>query len=270
MSYISQRIVKSKKYYYLEESFEYNKKLIKESVYFGSISPSNDELFLGYEILKRTCLARNHTVIVPPLTEFIRNRTAKLLKNAKNNYSEKINKLNKTQLLKLKETKINNLVQLYALDKTTPVLEKNLSNLFEYYNEGILKKESLTEIKIRKLHSLLTANNENKNEEYDSNTMHLFLTWYKEKTDLIHEVEFAAKFCAKFYNLKLFQTHNFVLAIILMNYILEQKQFPFVMLFKKRVEIFKKVLEEGKKENFKPITTFLIKEVIKQSKIKIE
>jgi len=267
MSYISQRTVKGKKYYYLEESFKFNKKLVKESVYFGSMYPSNDEIFLGEEVLNKTCLARNHIVLVPPLTEFIRNRTAKIIDNAKTNY---LKKLNENQIQKINKQKIQSIIEIFYLTEKKQIEIKNLKHLLEYYNEGILKNEPLTEIKIKKMHSLLSENIKMKNEEYDSQVMHLFLTWHKEKNDLIHQIEFAAKFCAKFYNLKLFKENNFILSFILMNYILEQKNFPFIIISNKKFDKFKKNLEEGRDvDNFKSITTFLIKEVIKQSEIKI-
>ena len=266
MSYISQRNVKGKKYYYLEESFFFNKKLIKESVYFGSMYPSNDEIFLGIQVLNRTCLARNHTVLTPPLTEFIKNKTAKILEFAKNIYLKKYETLSKKQLQKLKEQKLQALINFSSNTRTDLIEKKNLKKLLNYYEEGLLKNELLTETKIRKMHSLLTNSSEIKSEEYNSNLLHLFFTWHKEKNDLIHQVEFASKFCSKFFNLKLFKEHNLILTYILMNYILEQKKFPFVPIQKKRIEKYKKTLNEGEKENFKPITTFLIKEINKFNK----
>lgn len=266
MSYISQRIVKGKKYYYLEESFEYKKKLVKESVYFGSMYPSNDEIFLGYEVLKRTCLARNHTVIVPPLTEFIRNRAARILEENKNRYLNYTKKLNKKEIQKITEEKINNLNQISLVLENPDINKKNLKNLFDYYAEGIAKNEPLTEIKIKKMYSLILGHNEIENWNYDSKVLHLFLTWYKEKNDLIYQIEFAAKFCAKFYNLKLFQENNLILSVILMNYILEQKGFPYCIIQKKRISTFNKAIENSGEENFKPITDFLIKEEIKTTR----
>ncbi len=266
MSYISQRIVKQKKYYYLEESFEYKNKLVKESVYFGSMYPSNDEIFLGYEVLKRTCLARNHIVIVPPLTEFIRNRTAKILENVKNTHLENLKKLNEKQLQKINNEKIQSLINFFLLIEKNKIEKINFEHLMKYYLESIQKNEALTEIKIRKMHSLIMGHLESKSEEYDSNLMHIFLTWYKEKTDLIHQVEFAAKFYAKFYNLKLFNENNPLLSFVLMNYILEQKGFPFIEISKKRINSFDKALESALKEDYKLITYFLVDEICKTKK----
>jgi hypothetical protein len=276
MSYISQRIVKGKKYYYLEESFKFKNKLVKESVYFGSMYPSNDELFLGEEVLRRTCLAREHIVLVPPLTEFIKNKTAKLLEKAKNDYSEKLNQLTQIQITQLKTKKFENLIKSFSLEQKQLVLTKNLKNLIDYYNEGITKNEPLSEIKIKKMHSLLLetketklGTNENKLDEYNPAQLHLLLTWYKEKNDLIHQIEFAAKFCSKFYSLKLFKENNLVLANILQNYILEQKGFLFLIIPNKKISIYNKALENEESENFQIITKLLIKETIRQSRIKL-
>ena len=268
MSYISTRNVKGKKYYYLEESFKFKNKLVKESVYFGSMYPSNDEIFLGEEVLRRTCLARNHNVIVLPLTEFIRNRTAQILENAKNNYLSELNKLNEEEIKKLRTNKFEKLISLFEKLSPMQLSKEKIKDLTEYYSENLLKNELLNEVKIKKIYSLLLKNNETKNETIDFSQLHLLLTWQKEKNDLIHQVEFAAKFCSKFYSLKLFKEHNLLLTIILMNYILEQKNFPFILLSDRKVKIFDKALTDGEKENYKSITKFLIKETIKQSKIK--
>ncbi len=285
MSYISTRIVKGKKYYYLEESFKFKNKLVKESVYFGSMYPSNDEIFLGEEVLKRTCLARNHTVFVPPLSEFIKNKTAKLLEKAKEEYLEKLNQLTQIQITQIKLNQFENLIKSLSNNEKKTISTKNLKNLIDYYNEGITKNEPLSEIKIKKIHSLLletkenkliTTENklgtkENKLEEYNPTQLHLLLTWYKEKNELIHQVEFAAKFSSKFYSLKLFKENNLILANILQNYILEQKGFLFLIIPNKKIKIYSEALEETKEnENFQIITKLLIKETIKKSKIKLK
>lgn len=240
-------------------------------MYFGSMYPSNDEIFLGYEVLKRTCLARNHTVLTPPLTQFIKNKTAKILEYNKDNYFEYLKKLSKKQLQKITEEKIQNIVQLFTIIEKNNIQKENLKNLFDYYNEGIIKNEPLTEVKIKKMHSLILGHNEIQNWDYDSKILHLFLTWYKEKNDLIYQIEFAAKFFIKFYNLKLFKENNLILSVVLMNYILEQKNFPFCIISKKRVSAFNNALKSGESnETYKLITNFLIKEEIKTMKKEYE
>jgi hypothetical protein len=267
MSYISQRTVKGKKYYYLEESFQFNKVLVKESVYFGSMYPSNDEIFLGEEVLRRTCLERNHIVINPPLTQFIKNRTAGILENSKKNYLNEFSKLTKKQILAVKKKRLDSLKNLAALCNES-VGEKNLDNCLKYYSKSINNNEPLTEYKIKKFHSLLQGVNEDKINENELKFTPLLFTWFKEKTDLINQVEFAAKFASKFFSLKLFEHNNLLLSIILANYILEQKQFPFVLVSKKRFPSLIKSLNFGDKENFKPITNFFAKEIVKQNKAK--
>jgi hypothetical protein len=90
--------------------------------------------------------------------------------------------------------------------------------------------------------------------------MHLLLVWFREKNDLIHPVEFAAKFCAKLLSLKPFSEYNTALACILMNYILEQKGFRFVNIPTKRKITFKKAVLAASQEDFKPITKLVIEE----------
>lgn len=270
MSYISQRTVKGKKYYYLEESFPYNGKLVKESVYFGSMYPSNDEIFLGEEVLKRTCLARNHVVLTPPLTEFIRNRTALILENKKKLFLEQKNNFSKKQISILKKKRIESLFNLSVM-LNEAVDKKNIEKCINFLSKSLEKKETLTEAKIKKLHSILyNQSKKNSKEENNSPFMHLLFTWFKEKNDLIHPVEFAAKFCAKFYSLKPFEKGNTIIALIFSNYLLEEKELPPIIVSKKRFPSFIKALNEGEKENYKLITKFFSIETIKQCKLKLK
>ena len=63
--------------------------------------------------------------------------------------------------------------------------------------------------------------------------------------------------------LKLFKENNPILSFVLMNYILEQKGFPFIEISKKRINSFDKALESALKENYKLITYFLVDEICK-------
>ncbi|MFA6269183.1 MAG: hypothetical protein WCW13_03110 [archaeon] len=265
MSYLCKRIVKQKKYYYLEEAFHYKDKLTKESVYLGSLSPSNDELFLAEEMLKRKCLAKEHVVLVPPLTEFIKNRTASIIEISKNARAKKLAKLSgkRKKDLKKKERELffKPLTKL-RLNEEIPTL-KNFQSCFRYYDLELKKNEPITETKIHKMYSLLNGNTNAQISEESKNILHALSVWYKEKDDLIHPVEFAAKFHSKFLNLKPFEKYGTTLALLLMNYILEQKGFGFVNISSKRKSAYEKAIVAGAKEDFNLFTKFLIKEVIK-------
>lgn len=262
MSYISQRTVKGKKYYYLEESFFFKKILVKESVYFGSMYPSNDELFLGFEVLKRTCLARNHLVLVPPLTEFIKNRTGKklfdLIEFQKNN--DKLQIQNHT--FKKKE-KINALKEIIQKNNFN-IPSVSLNNCMNYYLKILKKNESLNETKLKKIYCLLNGLKEISFSDEESKLIHLLIVWLNEKNDLIHPIEFASKFSAKLYSLNLFKNQNLLFIIIINNYLLEQKGFFPITPSQKRMPSFINSLNEGLNENYKKITVFFVKETLKK------
>ncbi|MFA5931001.1 MAG: hypothetical protein WC821_01680 [archaeon] len=245
MGYLCSRIVKTKKYYYLEESFLFNGKLTKESVYLGSLSPSNDELFLAQEVLSRTCLEKNHVVLVPPLTEFIRNRTASILEQAKNKNKEKNSLLNQKQLKEFKKNERelffkNIFLKENPLQNTSSLSPNKFKSCFSFYDKELSENKSISIGLIHKIHSLLfKKKKENSNSEA---LLHLILKWYSEKDNLIHPVEFAAKFYLKFLSINPFENEfeNEIVGIILMNYVLEQKGFSFVIISKKRKIITKK------------------------------
>lgn len=85
MSRIIKRKVKGIEYFYLEESFKNKGKWIKESIYFGSEQPNNEDLLKAFSELSKKCLKKGHEVLVLPLTEFVTQAQALKLKNAKEN-----------------------------------------------------------------------------------------------------------------------------------------------------------------------------------------
>lgn len=97
MSHIVSRIVKGRKYYYLEESFKHGKKWVKESIYFGSEKPTNSQLLTAFEELKKKCTNKKHVVLVQPLSEFISNETALKLQKAAENKKAFLKKLTDSQ-----------------------------------------------------------------------------------------------------------------------------------------------------------------------------
>lgn len=244
MSYISTRIVKGTRYYYLEESFFFNKKLKKESVYLGPDAASNDELLLGFEILKTKCIGKGHTVLVPPLTEFISNRTANILekkKNSKNNYKEK--------LLALQN--------LFGKNQKLPTS-------LRLYQKLLLQKASLTEENIFALCKSLTGKTKKDYSPESISLISLLTRWFFEKENLIHPAELATKLHAKFIETKILDAkENEIIAFLLMNFVLEKNNFSFVSVSTKRKKAFSFSLSEEKKENYKALTEFLAKELRK-------
>ena len=69
----------------MEESFKNKGKWIKESIYFGSEQPNNEDLLKAFSELSKKCLKKGHEVLVLPLTEFVTQAQALKLKNAKEN-----------------------------------------------------------------------------------------------------------------------------------------------------------------------------------------
>jgi len=97
MSHLSTRTVKGNKYHYLEESFKYGKKWIKESIYLGSKKPGTIGLLGAFEKLKKKCTQKKHIVLVPPLTEFVSNKKAAKIQKAAENKKSVLKKLTKSQ-----------------------------------------------------------------------------------------------------------------------------------------------------------------------------
>ncbi len=89
------------------------------------------------------------------------------------------------------------------------------------------------------------------------------ILWLEENEKLVHPVELAAKFHTKFTGIHPFADGNGRMARLLMNYVLQQKEFPFTNIPLKRRATYMETQEAGNKENYKPFTKFLAEEVIK-------
>ncbi len=87
---------------------------------------------------------------------------------------------------------------------------------------------------------------------------------FEENKPLIHPVELAAKFHTKFTSIHPFADGNGRMARLLMNYILQQQNFPFTSIPLKRRQNYMKTQTAGNKKDYKPFTKFLAEEVIKQ------
>lgn len=97
MSHLSTRTVKGKKYHYLEESFKAKGKWRKESIYLGPEKPSAEKILFAFGRLKEKCKVKKHPVLVPPLTQFISNKTAAKLEKAAEQKEAFLKKLSKRQ-----------------------------------------------------------------------------------------------------------------------------------------------------------------------------
>ena len=261
--------MKGKKYYYLEESFLWNSKLIKESVYIGAISPSNDEIFLAFEILSRTCTAKDHIVLVPPLTKYIKSRTAALLERTKNASwsSPSSNNMPDTfqPIVSLTQQKIF-LESINFLDNEPAPSANSAKKLWQFYAIELAKSALLNESFLRTIHKHIAGAGVKQNYESDPKLIHLLRVWYEEKNGLIHPLELAAKFESKLIELSLFPTHSRAVARIASNYILQTHGFDFVNIPKRRKKAYEKALIESVKENYFSHTKLLCEELLKQRK----
>ena len=94
--------------------------------------------------------------------------------------------------------------------------------------------------------------------------MKQLIDWYSENQSFIHPVELAAKFHTKFTTIHPFADGNGRMARLLMNYILQSKEFPFTNIPLKKRNSYMKTQAEGNEQNHKPFTNFLTKEIIQQ------
>jgi Fic family protein len=94
--------------------------------------------------------------------------------------------------------------------------------------------------------------------------MKQLVQWLEEKQNLIHPVELAAKFHTKFTGIHPFADGNGRMARLLMNYILQQKEFPFTNIPLKRRAAYMETQAAGNEEDYKPFAKFLSEEIIKQ------
>ena len=101
------------------------------------------------------------------------------------------------------------------------------------------------------------------------NLMKNLVQWLEEKQGLVHPAELAAKFHTKFTGIHPFADGNGRMARLLMNYILQQKEFPFTNIPLKRRQTYMKTQAAGNIDNHKPFTKFLAEEIIKQHSKKI-
>jgi len=162
----------------------------------------------------------------------------------------------------------------------------NLNNCLTQYDIQLKKKESITNEMILHLHYILL----NKISDYEkyqgiyrpvqvyiTGSLHEFpipqevpglmkqlIDWYSENESLIHPVELAAKFHTKFTTIHPFADGNGRMARLLMNYILQTKEFPFTNIPLKKRNSYMKTQAEGNEQNHKPFTNFLTKEIITQ------
>ena len=319
MSVVSRRKVKDRNYYYLEESFKLGGKWRKESIYLGPEKPGATGLPGAFEELKKKCAKRRHSVLVPPLTEFISNRKATSLRKAAENKREFLKKLEKTQRDEFaKRERITFITDSNAIEgssltysETSRVLayenqvrqaEKkkititginreelealNLKECLDRYDKYMKTGQKLSEKMILQLHFVLLQKISGY-EEYQGiyrpvkvyivgsthefplpaevpGLMKKLVEWLEENEKLMHPVELAAKFHTKFTGIHPFADGNGRMARLLMNYILQQKEFPFTNIPLKRRQAYMKTQAEGNKENHKPFVRFLSEEIIKQ------
>ena len=318
MCRVIKRKVKGKYYFYLEESFKFKGKWIKESIYFGPKKPSNEELLKAFSELNKKCMKKGHEVLVQPLTEFITQGQALKLKIAKENKKNLLKSMTAKQKEEfIRRERITFITESNAIEgstltyfttekivaqeehfkqiKRTKIITRtnkeeqeaiNLNECIKIY-ENYLKKSPLTNEMILQLHYVLLKNiSEYENiEEYTDqckftslvqcmNSQHhkkcrlmkKLIEWYNENAELIHPVELASKFHTKFTTIHPFADGNGRMARLLMNYILQTKDYPFTNIPLKKRNSYMKTQAEGNTENHKPFTNFLTKEIIQQHK----
>jgi Fic family protein len=276
MSYISRRFVKNIKYYYLEESFLHNGRLLKPSIYLGPISPSNEVLLKAFDELKKKCAKFNHPILTPPLTEYISNRTAKILDELRKK------KLKEQKLIPLKQ-RLDSLHKERVEHLKAYLLESEKRGEFKFekcifkYEELLNSISPISKESIIALHDSIYSSKKNFSgyravelpsvepfkfpppNEIES-LMNILHEWVSEKSNLIHPIEFAAKFHAKFSSISPFSQGNYFPALLISNLILEKKGFSFFNPLFKNKDEYLAALSAGFKENHKPLTKLFIKE----------
>ena len=266
MSYISERKVKGKKYYYLEESFLQAGKLEKLSIYLGPNAISNETLLKALEKLKKKCSLKDHEVFAPPLTEFISNRTASNLEKSKKVYSHFL----ETARVRQKNAYFRSLQikfeQSFTDNAPSTFSKLDFASCMKKYKKFISKKEKISQELIMDLQKALVKDNTGFQTPQTAGLLKLLLNWLEEKENLIHPAELASKFLGKFYSLHAFAKGNEIISLLLMNYILESKNFPFLINPIKRKINYEKALASAEKENFWLLTNFISKEIVKQTK----
>lgn len=97
--------------------------------------------------------------------------------------------------------------------------------------------------------------------EFVPSLMKNLIEWYNENMDVLHPVELAAKFHAKFTTIHPFADGNGRIARLLMNYILQQKEFPFTNIPVKKREPYFNTQEKGHFKQYKEFTLFLAEQI---------
>jgi Fic family protein len=318
MSQIIKRKVKGIEYFYLEESFKTKSKWVKESIYFGSEKPHNDELLKAFDELNKKCLKKGHEVLVLPLTEFVTQAQALKLKVANENKKhllksmtpkqkdefarrERITFINEsnaiegstltysaTEKIIVQEEHFKRLKKTEIITGTNREEQEaiNLNDCLTQYDKYLKKKAPITTEMILHLHYILLNKISNYEkyqgiyrpvQVYITGSMHEFpipqevpglmkklLDWYVENKELVHPVELAAKFHTKFTTIHPFADGNGQMARLLMNYVLQTKDYPFTNIPLKKRSSYMKTQAEGNEQNHKPFTNFLTKGLILQ------
>jgi Fic family protein len=162
----------------------------------------------------------------------------------------------------------------------------NLNDCLAEYDKLLEKKAPITDELILRLHYILLKKIGGYEkyqgiyrpvQVYITGSMHEFplpqevrglmkqlIEWYNGNQELIHPVELAAKFHTKFTTIHPFADGNGRMARVLMNYILQSKDYPFTNVPLKKRSAYMKTQAEGNKQNHKPFTNFLTKEIILQ------
>lgn len=162
----------------------------------------------------------------------------------------------------------------------------NLNDCLAEYDRLIEKKAPITNEMILRLHFILLKKISGYEkyqgiyrpvQVYITGSLHEFplpkevqglikqlINWYYINQELIHPVELAAKFHTKFTTIHPFADGNGRMARLLMNFILQSKNYPFTNIPLKKRNAYMKTQAEGNKQNHKPFTNFLTKEIIQQ------
>ena len=317
MSFVLERKVKGISYYYLEEAFKEWKHWTKESVYLGNKKPNTALLLKAWDELKRKCETRNHLVLIPPLTKYIKGMKARKLEETRVTKLHFLKKLTPeqrkefTQRERIKFITESNAIEGSSLTYHTTeqiiAQEKRLEKKKDYVITGTSREEQeainlnacldrydkylqsnipISEKMILQQHYVLLEKIENYEKyqgifrpvhvylrgsthefpapEYVPSLMKKLLEWHNENENLIHPVELAAKFHTQFTSIHPFADGNGRIARLMMNYILQQKTYPFTNIPLKRRNNYMKTQAEANIGNHKSFTLFLSQEIIKQ------
>jgi Fic family protein len=159
----------------------------------------------------------------------------------------------------------------------------NMEKCLNYYDKMLEKKRELSEELILELHFILL----NKIPDYDkykgiyrpvdvyiktskfdfprylfvSSLMKRLVGWYHANKNELHGVELAAKFHTKFTTIHPFADGNGRIARLLMNYILQQQNYPFTNIPVRKRNPYFDTQEKGHIQNYKEFTLFLAEQI---------